>query len=226
MRYNGKFLATQKYISCQGKKALFGLLSNIKEYMLNTETKLQLFDTHIACILNYGCEIWGYHAAKDVEKVHLDFCKSILGVSKRTTTMMVYAELGRYPMKIIRTYRIIKYWLKLLKTKNCILKTCYDTLLHNINSRRYSWVHFVRDSLNSLGFSAFWDRQYVSNEKEFILNIRRRLYDQFIQECNQYLQQSPKAILYRYINPSHCLKFYLCKCIDFKWRNALSKPYV
>jgi hypothetical protein len=27
-----------------------------------------VFDTYVNSILNYGCEIWGFHKAKDVEK--------------------------------------------------------------------------------------------------------------------------------------------------------------
>ena len=42
--------------------------------------------------------------------------------------MMVYSELGRLPLYISRNIRIVKYWIKLLNTDNCILKECYATL--------------------------------------------------------------------------------------------------
>ena len=42
--------------------------------------------------------------------------------------MMVYTELGRLPLYISRNIRIVKYWIKLLNTDNCILKECYATL--------------------------------------------------------------------------------------------------
>jgi uncharacterized protein YutD len=47
---------------------------------LNFKTLLSLFDTYVRSIANYGCEVWGTHSAPDIEKVHMDFCKSILGV--------------------------------------------------------------------------------------------------------------------------------------------------
>ena len=56
---------------------------------LNVNTKLSLFDTYVGSVANYGCEVWGLHPAKDIEKVHLDFCKKILGVKKSTVSMMV-----------------------------------------------------------------------------------------------------------------------------------------
>jgi hypothetical protein len=43
---------------------------------------LSLFDTYVASILNYGCEVWGSHCEKDVENVHLEYLKYVLGVRK------------------------------------------------------------------------------------------------------------------------------------------------
>ena len=69
------------------------------------------FLTHVSGILNYGCEVWGYHKADDVEKAHIN-----------------YVELGRFPMHIERYCRMLKYWLKLLCTDNCILKCLYEDM--------------------------------------------------------------------------------------------------
>ena len=71
--YNGKFNDTQKQLSLQGRKAMFSLKSKTNEMYLNTETMLSLFDTYVGSVLNYGCEIWGFHNSKDVEKVQLQY---------------------------------------------------------------------------------------------------------------------------------------------------------
>ena len=47
--------------------------------------------------------------APEIEKVHLKFCKNILGVKRSTQNDFVYGELGRVPMQIIRYILIIKY---------------------------------------------------------------------------------------------------------------------
>ena len=60
--------------------------------------------------------------------IHMQFCKRILGVKRNTTNMLVYSELGRLPLYISMNIRIVKYWIKLLNTDNCILKECYATL--------------------------------------------------------------------------------------------------
>jgi hypothetical protein len=78
--FNGNFLQTQKKLSDQGRKAVFSLFNKIQDDCYNHETFLSLFDTYVTCILNYGCEVWGYHTAPDIEKVHLYFLKRILKV--------------------------------------------------------------------------------------------------------------------------------------------------
>jgi hypothetical protein len=48
-------------LSNQGKKAVFSLFSKIQDDYFNTETLLSLFDTYVKSIVNYGCEVWGFH---------------------------------------------------------------------------------------------------------------------------------------------------------------------
>ena len=97
----------------------------------NVETLLSLFDTYVTSISNYGFEVWGYHKAADVEKLHLYFLKRILSVRKSTVNFMVYFELGRLTLFINRYCRMIKYWCKLLKSDNCILKNCYEDMFQS-----------------------------------------------------------------------------------------------
>ena len=88
-----------------------------------------LFDTYVSSILNYVCEVWGTHKAHDVEKVHLDFCKNILGVTRRTNDVMVYIETGRIPLRFVRLIRMFKFWFKLFASENCILREIYSVML-------------------------------------------------------------------------------------------------
>lgn len=53
-----------------------------------------MFDFYIGPISNYGFEIWCIQMGLNVERVHLDLWKHILGVKKSTCTAAVYAELG------------------------------------------------------------------------------------------------------------------------------------
>ena len=99
------------------------LLRNINKYEVSNNIALQLFDSFIGSVLNYSCAVWGFSKSKDIERLHLKFCKSILGVKLNTCNAAVYSELGRYPLFIKRYEQIIKYWLKIIHSDNIILKT-------------------------------------------------------------------------------------------------------
>ena len=71
--YNGVFTNTKKMLSNHGEKAVFSLFSKIQDDYFNTDTLLSLFDTYVQHIVNYGCEVWGFHKGVDIETLHLSF---------------------------------------------------------------------------------------------------------------------------------------------------------
>ena len=90
---------------------------------------LRLFSSNVVPVLLYGCEVWGayvlgrtnsfdmfknkfFSVVSDIEKLHLKFCKRVLGVHSKTTNLAVYAELGRVPMIVQISVSIVKYWLR------------------------------------------------------------------------------------------------------------------
>ena len=87
-------------------------------------------------VLLYGSEVWGLHKSSDVEKVHVNFCREILGVGSKTAINFMYCELDRVPLTVKMKLRIFKYWLKLSRYDNCVLKACYEDMI----SRNDSWI--------------------------------------------------------------------------------------
>ena len=55
----------------------------------------QLFDAFVGSILSYSCEIWGFGKCKEIERIHLKFCKYLLKVKSLMCNMGVYGELER-----------------------------------------------------------------------------------------------------------------------------------
>ena len=163
--YNCKFLVTQKHCAEQGRKALYSMKRNVVPFYFNVCTMLSLFDTYVLSILMYGCEVWGMHKAPMIEKVHIDFCKVLLGVKRSTTNVMVYYELGRLPLKYERNYRILKLWCKLINTDNCIMKACYKELVLNF-TKFNNFSTYVKSLLYNLGKMYVWDNQW--NLQNFI----------------------------------------------------------
>ena len=217
LNFNGKFVKAQKHLAEQSRKAVFGLKSKVSSLYLNVFTYLNLFDTYISSILCYGCEIWGFHKAPNIEKIQLDFCKNILGVKQCTTNVMVYFELGRYPLIYFRMYKIVKYWLKLLSTSNCILKNCYREQLYNFCNIRSSWIYQLQQLLFNLGLNEIWYNQdNLIIDTNLLLFVKTRIYDQAKQTLNDQLNVSSKCYLYKYIVNNVCLQNYLTKHMNFR----------
>ena len=66
----------------------------------------------IAPIFLYGSEIWGYENCDLIENFHFKYCKQLLHLKASTPRVMVYGELGRFPMQIYIKSRMIGFWVK------------------------------------------------------------------------------------------------------------------
>jgi len=52
-------------------------------------------------ILLYCSDVWGISNCTDVNKIHIRFCKNILGGKHHTPNACIYGELGRYTLLLI-----------------------------------------------------------------------------------------------------------------------------
>ena len=226
LNYNGVFTNTQKMLSNQGKKAVFSLFSKIQDDYFNTETLLSLFDTYVKSIVNYGCEVWGFHKGVDIETLHLSFLKRVLKVRKSTSNYMVYFELGRFPLYINRYCRMLNYWFKILKTENCILKNCYEDMFESNAFKpndKLNWGCKIRDILCKYGFNHVWLSQNVVNEYIFMLEFKQRVIDTFLNEAISFFEESPKCHFYKYIYDDHNLQFYLSRPVNYMFKPLISR---
>ena len=82
---SGSFTEAQNTLSGQAQKAIFKLNKYLYKFtFISPKYKLDLFDKLISPILNYASEVWGFSQANSIERVHLQFCKKLLGVKKMT----------------------------------------------------------------------------------------------------------------------------------------------
>lgn len=225
LNYNGKFNVTQKHIAAQGKKALFCLMKEVKTHNFNPCTLLSLFDTYVSPVLNYCSEVWGYTKAQEIEKVHTMFLKRLLGVKRSTSNDMVYCETGRLPLIVQRQFHMVKYWVKLLRSDNCILNNMYEiTLRSYIEKNTNNWVSEIRNILISIGMNDIWQQQKVEDEVFFLHIVKQSLKDLAYQKIDSYIQGSNKCMIYKYvIKQDRNLQPYLNSCIPSKYKTMLSK---
>ena len=113
-----------------------------------------MFDSLVAPILLYGSEVWGVVKNDNIEKVHLQFSKRIVGVRVTTPNCLVYGELGRYPLDINIKCRMLCFWSRLMTTEKLsskIYKLLFK-LYANENSQTL-YVKNIQNILDNIGLS-------------------------------------------------------------------------
>ena len=88
-------------------------------------------------ILNYGSEVWGFCQSNTIVRVHLQFCKRLLGQwgkNKLIQNDFVYGELRITDCLIKRYSMIVKYCFKLLSAQ----ENKYIKLIYNVMLQEYS----------------------------------------------------------------------------------------
>ena len=149
---SGSWLKTQEYLSTQAKKALFGFKNIASKFgRLPPDVMCKIFDTKIAPILLYGCELWGTNESMLIERVHLRFCRYLLSVPKTTSNDGVRGELGRYPLFIQTVLRVIKYWFHILElNQERLLFKCYKFQHDKAERGQECWALTVKNILFSI----------------------------------------------------------------------------
>jgi hypothetical protein len=223
--YNGSLKRAVESLNEQALKAYNHLISIFSRIKLDIKTKLLLFDSMVAPIITYGCEVWGIYDLAEVDKLHLKFCKQILGVRQQTSNAAVLGELGRFPLSVICKERALNYWCKIMRSQNTLINRVFNTLTSddacmNID-RKMCWPNAVKTTLDDLGYSNVWLHQY--HEIDYICMLKQRVRDVYIQTWFECIQSQSKLKYYIIFKKEFCFETYL-NCIDNeKHRIALSR---
>jgi hypothetical protein len=105
------------------------------------------------------------------EKLHMKFCKIILGVHSKSSNLAVYSELGRYPLfidQIIMNLKYIKYIQD--ETNNGLLKKVYASLMNEQKLFNNCSLLKMKYQLNNLTSNIF-----TRGIKEFYKKIKIKL---------------------------------------------------
>ena len=182
---NGSFHQAQLTLVGQANKAVYMLYRKLSKCSnLKPDFMLDLFDKFIAQILNYGCDVWGFHPAPNIELIALRFYKKYTWCWKSIQNDYVYKELGRTPM-IMRHIRIIKYLLNIVMgNKSPYVARLYHFFMRQAHiNNKPSWVRSVKTLLSRTGFGDVWVNQGVEDIEIFMNILKQRLFDTFRQEA-------------------------------------------
>jgi Reverse transcriptase (RNA-dependent DNA polymerase) len=143
----------------------------------------KIFDAQVVPVMLYGAEIWGFHTFGDIEKVHLFACKRLLRVGQQTPNKLVYGDLGRFPLFVNATIRMVKYWLRLITMPHARLpRKAYSMSCVLCDSGKKSWAFHLKNILFENGFTEAWLQQSVGDIRVFLKTLRERLIDRFQSE--------------------------------------------
>ena len=196
----GIFSKTFDTLAGQALKAIYSLKKCLSRFPTTSiKHTLDIFDKLIYPVLSYGSEVWGLRSTPQLEKVHLHFCKELLGVRIETQNNFVYGELGRTSLLCKRSVGVIRYWLKIVNMESVkYVRIMYNKLYSNLeaDSNMKSWVYMVKQLLQNLGFYDVWLSQSVGNVKLFLNVLKTRISDNFIQNWHSELEESNRARTY------------------------------
>ena len=180
----GASFETQKTVSGQALKAIFTLNKYLHSFTaLKPSHILDLFDKLISPILNDGSEVWGFHKAKSIETVHMQFCKRMLGIKQSTQNDFVHGELGLVDYQSLRYINIVKFWLKIVHAdQRKYIKCIYNMMLTDIELRpnKQNWTSMIKHLLSRLGFLEVWNAQGVGNISNFLYIFKTRVRERYI----------------------------------------------
>ena len=135
---------------------------------------------------------------------------------------MMYAELGRVPLRANRLFNMIRYWHRILKTINIILKACYSYLYECVEIyTEHNWAYHVKQELFMSGFGELWINQHIDDKDSPV--IKQRLLDQSQQLIRSQISASPKCTYYKYLIGVYSLQYYLSKFIPVHLRKCITK---
>jgi len=183
-----------------------------------------MFDAQVRPILEYASEIWLSKTSEaEMEKLHLSFLKNTLKVKSSTSTVALYAELGRYPLKLKMQVQMLKYWQRILQlSPQHILRTAYNSNLDLHNMGQVNWCGPIHDLLKNIEMEHCWTDQSLSNRD--ICTIKEKLYSNHANYCMSSIGDSvanPKLRTYKQMKTEFRLEPYLCSSRNINHMLAL-----
>ena len=114
----------------------------------------------------------------------MQFCKKILGVRRSTPNVMVYGELGRYPIELQIKINMLCFWNKIVGNPDKLSGKIYRLLfkLFISGNRDIPWMNYIKSIFDETSFSNIWDGQKYINPEFWKVTIKQRLQDQYIQK--------------------------------------------
>ena len=216
---NCSFLPIFRDLSIKATRVIYVLNNKIKLSMLPTKLALKLFNSLISPILLYGSEVWGPYANFDfadwdksnIEQVHIQFIKRVLGCNFRTSNIMSRGEVGQRPLLTNIIRRTISYIQNIQKRKDSLVfKAWAFELNNNITPNFATYINKFHLNINE----AMGMKKYA---------IKKSCHENYDRFWKTELERSPKAVSYKNYKNNIYFESYLQTFKDVKLRIGVSR---
>jgi exonuclease III len=222
---NGRWNCTQLRLHDLGSKALHSVFNIFEHVILPVEQQCYLFDTLVKPILNYGSEVWGFHSANELERLHMKFCKRILAVRKSATNAAIRSELGRIDLTTERKICIVRFWIRIISNRSTLLYKVYTLMRNDADNgchyNKLNWAYNVKKLLTDCGMLNVWNDQDVNIPSFYF--IKQRIVDISVQELKAVVTASEKLCTYAIFKQSFVMEPYLTCVQNTKHRKCLTR---
>jgi hypothetical protein len=159
----------------------------------------------------------------DIEKLHIKFCKRILGVHSKYTNLAAIAELGRYPMIIQLSTLAIKYWLRInspMYENQFVGKAACVCIQSRCPIAKFNDFLLEMCNFNSLKNTTIWKESDINN---VVKGIKNELCERFNIMWKVQIQQLCKLQVFKLVKPSIEFESYLSQVKIVKHRQAVTR---
>ena len=212
-------------LRARGLKALIKIRRSLGPlFHSNIYNSIHLFNYMVRPILLYCSDFWGclkHPKNNPITRLHLSFCKQLLGVRKQTNTSGVLLELGTVPILFQATKAAINNWERIRK-HNCtkLLVTAYTEAVFG----QLAWASSIKETFNRNGmlnvFSSVQLRR--GNQPSPSSKLYKRMVDQFHQTAMGDIQSCSRLRLYDQLKTELGREKYL-SIPNIKHRQALTR---
>ena len=155
-----------------------------------------------------------YDSVNVLEKIHLKFIKSTLGVRKQTPTPAIYGDTGRFPLIIRQHIKAVKYWCRILDLSQYHpVRNAYNMLLELDGTGFTNWCSRIRSVLELTGLDQAWETQHIGNKNKFMLSFKDSIVRIFTQQWRHDIESSSELRTYSLVK-----KIVVCGAIHLKYQ--------
>ena len=214
------FAPTLVGLSIKANRAIFALNNTIKLSTLPTKLALKLFYSQISPILLYGSEVWGPYVNQkytdwdtdNVERVHTQYLKRILGCNYSTSNNMIRGEVGSRPLIVDIIKRVVNYTKDIENRPTSTVNKALNFGKNDASTPNF-FTYITNFNLNH--------NDFANSNKQDITRTCHDNYERYW--LNEIRSNSPKAITYITFKFSINTEKYLISLKNKKERNTLSR---